>query len=161
MKDKQTKTLASGKTKTYKYDIDWSQYKKGARIIVRLDDTITSLLEKAAEDKSAYATEAIKEALDGLHEIDCPTCEGSKFMYRGTAKNPKRFSPPRNVDKGDYSGKKIHSINCGPEIVEKLNKKSNKTEFITHALLMKFSKKGKLTCPTCKGSGKIIGGPNH
>lgn len=49
----------------------------------------------------------------------------------------------------------MQSFRCSGELKELLDLEGNKSEFIQNALLRAFSKKKQVTCPLCKGKGKI------
>lgn len=154
-----TKTLADGKTKTYEYDYNWSDYRPtDGSLSIRLDDSFTALL-----DKESNKTEFVIDALQSLYGtgvwIDCPSCKGSGQFYTGNNKKPKKMGKPRNVAKRDYTGKKVHTFNCGKELKDKLKKEIEMTETVKQAIMLAYSKQRIVTCPTCKGAGKILGAP--
>ena len=95
--------------------------------------------------------ESIQEL--NLALTECPCCSGEGTIYFGNNKNPKSL-----LTDGDQQGSKSTSFRLDPgskEMASELNMKVS--DFIKNALLLGYSKKGRVVCPTCNGSGKIIG----
>lgn len=55
------------------------------------------------------------------------------------------------------SDKTLQAFRADREITRLLNQVPNKSEFIVEALREKLSHTCVVTCPTCKGAGKVIG----
>ena len=140
-------------------EVNWKAYNEDKRPLqVRLDEYMTGLVD-SEENKSSFMRDAVNTVYEQDLFIKCPTCVGEGTIYSGTNKAPRKLPKPKANMDFDYKGNKIHNFRCEPELVEKLGQERSKTEFVTLALLLAYSKRGKMECPTCKGAGKIMAGP--
>lgn len=137
-------------------EIDWTEHNDN-RHSFRMDDFIGNLLDKEL-NKSDFARSAVTNLYEKDIMIKCPTCEGTGAIHGHhpvTAKKTKR-----RRSKSASTKDQTLTIRCDKDLTKKLNDEKNKTELILMAIVLAVSEKREMECPTCKGAGKIIGGPS-
>ena len=91
--------------------------------------------------------------------IQCPTCEGSGSIHGFKSVAPKK-GKKRRSRKDESIKEKVLVMRCDDALTKRLNDEKNKTELILMAIVLAASEKREMECPTCKGAGKVIGGPS-
>jgi len=137
--------------------VDWTKYSEN-RHSFRINDFIGNLL-----DKEMNMAEFARSAVTNLYEkdvmIQCPTCEGAGAIH-GHKPVSARKTKKRRSRKEESNKEKVLTMRCDDSLTRRLNEEKNKTELILMAIVLATSERQEMECPTCKGAGKVIGGPS-
>lgn len=121
---------------------------------VKESDPLSSLLGEIEENRAEFIRGALLKYYEGKLLIDCPTCEGDGKIFSGL----KAKSTPKSK-KSDGNKSKMFSFRTDSGLQKDLAQAKDKGEIIKTSLAVALSKEHVLECPTCRGVGKVIGGP--
>ncbi|MDZ4675931.1 MAG: hypothetical protein SGI74_00340 [Oligoflexia bacterium] len=134
---------------------DWELGEHWESFRVKESDALADLLGKVEENRGEFIRNALLKIFEGKLLIDCPTCEGETIIYSGVGKGSSSAS--RKKGKGNKS--KVFSFRSDSGIQKDLAREKDKGEIIRMSVAVALSKEHTMECPTCRGTGKVIGGP--
>ncbi|MGE3680162.1 MAG: hypothetical protein AB7G93_00460 [Bdellovibrionales bacterium] len=134
---------------------DWELGEQWESFRVKESDNLMALLSGVEGNRGEFIRNALLKFYEGKLLIDCPTCEGDGQIYSGSGKGQASSSKKKGKD-----GKsKVFTFRSDSGLQKDLAKAKDKGETIKMSLAVVLSKEHVLECPTCRGVGKIIGGP--
>lgn len=134
---------------------DWELGDHWESFRVKESDSLSDLLTKVDENRGEFIRNALLKLYEGKLLIDCPTCEGEMVIYSGIGSKAHASSKKRG--KGNKS--KVFTFRSDSGIQKDLAKEKDKGEIIRMSVAVALSKEHVMECPTCRGTGKVIGGP--
>lgn len=134
---------------------DWELGEQWESFRVKESDSLMNLLSHVEGNRGEFIRNALLKYYEGKLLIDCPTCEGEGAIYSGSGKGHATSSKKKGKD-----GKsKVFTFRSDSGLQKDLAKAKDKGETIKTSLAVALSKDHVLECPTCRGVGKVIGGP--
>lgn len=134
---------------------DWELGDNFESFRVKENDPLSSLLGDIEENRGEFIRNALLKYYEGKLLIACPTCEGEGKIFSGL----KAKSAPKTKQKSEGSKSKMFSFRSDSGLQKDLAQAKDKGEIIKMSLAVVLSKEHVLDCPTCRGVGKVIGGP--
>jgi DnaJ-class molecular chaperone len=122
---------------------------------VKENDPLSSLLGEIEENRGEFIRSALLKYYEGELLIDCPTCEGDGHIFSGSKAKP----APKAKQKSESNKSRMFSFRSDIGLQKDLARAKDKGEIIKMSLTVALSKEHTLDCPTCRGVGKVIGGP--
>ena len=135
---------------------DWDLGDQWSSFRVKENDVLSDLLNSVEENRGEFIRSAIMKYYEGKLLINCPTCEGEGSIYSGSKANP---SKPRSKASGETNKSKVFTYRTDSGLAKDLAREKQQAEVIKMSLAVALSKDHVLDCPTCRGVGKVIGGP--
>ena len=134
---------------------DWDIGDRWESFRVKDNDPLAGLLEGVQENRAEFIRNALLKMFEGKLLIDCPTCEGETVIYSGIGKGGSTAAGKKT--KAHKS--KVFSFRSDSGLQKDLAKEKDKGDTIRMSVAVALSKEHSVECPTCRGTGKIIGGP--
>lgn len=134
---------------------DWDIGDRWESFRVKDNDPLAGLLEGVQENRGEFIRSALLKMFEGKLLIDCPTCEGEAVIYSGVGKG----SGASAGKKTKAQKSKVFSFRSDSGLQKDLAKGKDKGDIIRMSVAVALSKEHSVECPTCRGTGKIIGGP--
>lgn len=133
---------------------DWELGEKFESFRVKENDPLFGLLDEIEENRGEFIRSALLKYYEGKLLIQCPTCEGDGKIFSGL-----KAKAPRGKSKSDSNKSKVFSFRSDSGLQKDMSEAKDKGEVIKMSLAVALSKEHVLDCPTCRGVGKVIGGP--
>lgn len=141
--------MAKPKNDNWELGDHWESFR------VKESDPLSDLLTKVEENRGEFIRNALLKLYEGKVLINCPTCEGETLIYSGIGSKSQGSS--KKKAKGNRS--KVFTFRSDSGLQRDLAKEKDKGEIIRMSVAVALSKEHAMECPTCRGTGKVIGGP--